>query len=50
MGHKCKEKKFKTWNKEKDFKNITLICEIKTNLKEKKVFIYFQKLKFFINE
>ena len=32
MGHRCKEKKIKFEIKKIGFKNITLICEIETNL------------------
>ena len=40
MGHGCKEKNLKLEIKKMDFKNITLIYEIKMNLEKKCLFVF----------
>ena len=45
MGHGYKEKNLKFERKKIDFKNITLICEIKTNLDKKESVYLLSKVK-----
>ena len=45
MGHGCKEKNLKFEIKRIDFKNITLICEIKTNLDRRESVYLLSKVK-----
>ena len=45
MDHGCKEKNLKFEIKKIDFKNITLICEIKTNLDRRESVYLLSKVK-----
>ena len=50
MSHRCKEKNKKLEIKKMSFKNIILICEIETNLKEKESIYLLLKIKKIINK